>query len=278
MWPGRRFRAASRSGRVAADLLLDPGARLVIGHRGASGLAPENTLTSFDLALAQGAHAVEFDVRVTADGVPIVIHDPTLDRTTSGTGSVRSLQFADLASVDAGAKFSPDGRTMPFRDQGVRIPTLRSVLERYPEVPLLIEIKAAEAQVAVREELLRAGAERRAVVASFLHSALDAFRQPPFLVGASRPDIVALKLASVVHLRPKDRGVRAYAVPHHYRNRIFVPSRSFIRAAHWLRAPVHVWTVNEVPMATALWKTGASGVITNYPGTMAKALGSLGNA
>jgi glycerophosphoryl diester phosphodiesterase len=257
---------------VVADQLSDPGARLVIGHRGAARSAPENTLASFDEALAQGAAALELDVRLTADDVPVVLHDPTLERTTGSAGAVRSFSLRALVDVDAGARFSPDASAYPFRDRGVRIPTLRSVLERYPETPLLLELKEVEAQRPVRAELLRTGAERRVVVAAFDRRALVEFREPPFLVGASRRDIVALKAAAILGLRPADRGVRAYAVPYRYRDRILVPSPSFIRAAHQLAAPVHVWTVDDPRVAQDLWRSGASGVITNDPATIVRVL------
>jgi glycerophosphoryl diester phosphodiesterase len=257
---------------VKANILTAPGSRCVIGHRGASGLAPENTLISFDLALEHGADALEFDVRLTADGVAVVHHDPTLDRTTTGTGELRGLTAAALTALDAGGRFTPDGRAFPFRDRGVRIPTLREVLGRYPETPLLIELKTVEVQTAVRDELLRAGAADRVVIASFLHEALEAFRRPPFLVGASRRDIAILRIASWLRFPPTDRGVVAYSVPNRYKGRIPVPTASFLRAAHRMGRPVHVWTVDDPAEARRLWALGVSGVITNFPGTIGRHL------
>jgi glycerophosphoryl diester phosphodiesterase len=251
---------------VTDPVLVEPGARPIIGHRGASGLAPENTIASFDLALAQGAEALELDVRLTADGVPVVHHDPTLERTTSGAGPLATRRWGELARLDAGARFSPDGRTHPFRDRGIRIPAFREILTRYAETPLLVELKTADAQAAVRDELVRAGAAGRVVLASFLDEALDAFRRPPFLVGASRRDILDLKLRSLVGLPARDRGVRAYAVPDRYKDRIPVPTPAFLRAAARIGRPVHVWTVNDPERASRLWSLGAAGMITNYPG------------
>ena len=102
---------------VLAD--FDPGARLVIGHRGAAARFPENTLAAFDYAVGLGVDAIEFDIRITRDGVVVVIHDPTLDRTTGGPGQVAQQSVRDLAGVDAGARFSPDGgATFPFAGKG----------------------------------------------------------------------------------------------------------------------------------------------------------------
>src|SRR5580765_3256853 len=96
--------------------LLDLSARPIIAHRGASGAAPENTLAAFELAVRQGADAFELDVRLTADGVPVVLHDPTLDRTTDRAGPLAALRVADLKGIDAGARFTLDrGESFPFR-------------------------------------------------------------------------------------------------------------------------------------------------------------------
>ncbi|MEA2722260.1 MAG: glycerophosphoryl diester phosphodiesterase [Gemmatimonadales bacterium] len=147
--------------------LLDLAGRPVIAHRGASGSAPENTLEAFDLALRQGADAFELDVRLTADGVPVVIHDPTMERTTARRHSVAGETLAQLREADAGARFSPDGgRSFPFRGSGVVIPTLAQVLDTFPDMPLLLDIKESRAQAAVRQLLLEKRAADRTVLAS----------------------------------------------------------------------------------------------------------------
>ncbi|MGE5147834.1 MAG: glycerophosphodiester phosphodiesterase family protein, partial [Candidatus Eiseniibacteriota bacterium] len=79
----------------------------LVGHRGAAALAPENTLAGFRAAAAAGVTAVEFDVRLSADGVPMVIHDATVERTTTGRGPVAAQSAAALGALDAGAWFGP---------------------------------------------------------------------------------------------------------------------------------------------------------------------------
>lgn len=240
----------------------------IIGHRGASGLAPENTLASFDLAARQGAEAFELDVRLAADGVPVVCHDPTLDRTVGRPDAIRDLSSAELAIVDAGARFSPDlGRTFPFRGQGLGVPTLRSVLERHPGMPVLIELKEQEAAGPVGRLLEELEAAGRCVVASFVPGAILPFKRSPFAAGASRREILALTLqAWFGGARPA--GVSLYAVPVRYKDVIPVPTRRFVAAARRLGCPVHVWTVNEVAVAHRLWDAGCAGMITNYPGRL----------
>jgi glycerophosphoryl diester phosphodiesterase len=248
--------------------LLDPDARLVIGHRGASAEAPENTLEAFRRAADLGVDAFEFDVRVTADGVAVVIHDPTLDRTTGSADVVATSTFAQLRAADAGARFTPDGdRTHPWRGHGVVIPTLDEVLDAFPATPLIVELKVPEAQAAVREALLRHGATARCVVSAIPHAALAAFHRPPFLRGASRRDILRLWLGSKVGLASAARDCRCFSVPVRHDD-LLVTTDGFLAAARRLGRPVHVWTVDDPAEAAALWARGVSGILTNNPAAL----------
>ena len=242
-------------------ILLEPEARPVIGHRGAAAYAPENTLEGFRRALALGAEALEFDVRASADGEAVVHHDPTLDRTTDRSGPVAALTCAELARADAGFRFSEDGgRTTPFRGTGIGVPALRDVLAAFPTTPLLIEIKEPGVQLAVARALREAGAAGRAVLAGSDWRALTAFREPPFLLGASQRDIARLYFG----LGAPDPACRLYAVPDAYHG-LPVPTRRFVRRAHQRNATVHVWTVDDARSAIGLWRTGVNGIVTNRP-------------
>lgn len=243
--------------------LLDRSERPVIGHRGAAAYAPENTLASFRLAIELGVDALEFDVRRAADGVAVVIHDPTLDRTTNRTGPVAALTSADLARADAGFRlhFHEDGRPVfPFRSIGLGVPTLKEVLTTFPDVSLLIEIKEREIQDAVARDLVDYGAVDRAVVAGNDWRALTAFARPPFHLGASRRDIARL----FFRWGEPEPACRCYAVPDRYHG-LTVPSRRFVGAAGRRSSTVHVWTVDDAPTALRLWKNGVNGMVTNRP-------------
>ena len=245
--------------------LLDLDARPVIAHRGASGLAPENTLPAFELAVRQGADALELDVRLTRDGAAVVIHDATLERTTDRSGPVLAHTLAELRMADAGARFTPDrGRTFPFRGTGVRIPTLAEVLWALPKVPVLVEVKEPEVQDAVRRVLLQEDAAGRCVPASELGSALQAFREPPFACGACASDIAQLYRAVMFRRQLPQPGYRLLSVPRHHRG-LPVPTRRFVAAARSLGCPVHVWTVNDAATARRLWARGVAGIVTNVP-------------
>jgi glycerophosphoryl diester phosphodiesterase len=236
--------------------LLEPGRRLVVAHRGASAQAPENTLEAFRLGIEQGADALELDVRLSADGIAVVIHDPTIDRTTNGTGAVAGLSLEELQRSDAGG--------------GARIPTLRAVLESFPSIPILLEVKAPEAQGAVATEIDRAGARERVVIASFQHRALEQLRQGPYLIGADRRDVTALYALGRLHLETASPRCRCYAVPWRWRGKLEVPRPWFIRAATRQNRPVHVWTVDEPELAKLLWNRGACGIITNRPAAISR--------
>ena len=115
---------------------------LIIAHRGYSSEAPENTLAAFDLAVATGFRHIELDVQLTSDGVPIVIHDTTLDRTTDGSGPVTEATSAYIRGLDAGFWFSAQSY------RGVGVPTLEDVLIRYSaEVHLHIELKSTQPEL-----------------------------------------------------------------------------------------------------------------------------------
>jgi glycerophosphoryl diester phosphodiesterase len=255
--------------------LLDPAARLVIAHRGSSAEAPENTLPAFEAAVARGADAIELDVRLTADGAPVVIHDATLDRTTDRTGPVAALTLAELRAVDAGCHFTPDrGRTHPFRGGDARVPTLGEVLWAFPKLSILVEIKEPPAQEAVRRVLLQEDAAERCVLASEHREALLAFDESPFARGASGPEISALYRAALLRRRPAAGGYRMLSVPLRYRG-LPVPTSRFVAAARANGCAVHVWTVDSPDTARRLWRRGVSGIVTNVPGTMVEARRSL---
>lgn len=234
-------------------ILLDPGARPIIAHRGASGQYPENTLLAFAQALGQGADAIELDVRITADGVPIVLHDATLERTTNVAGAVGRLSLAELAKLDAG--------------RGERVPTLSDVLDRFPETPLLVEIKEPGAAQPALAVLRQHRAQDRVVVGAFERGTLRPFFGTEFARSPVRVEVALFWAGSRLGLYARSGSYRVCSVPE-CSGGLRVVDGPFLAAARRARLPVHVWTVDDPDRAARLRTLGVCGIITNYPERM----------
>src|SRR5438874_5611235 len=127
--------------RRVAQRFFGDGRRLVFAHRGGSGLAPENTMAAFENGLALGADGLELAVHLSRDGIVVVHHDRTLDRTTDLHGPIARRSAEDLSRANAGYRFrSGDADTFPFRDRALGVPTLIDVLDRYRDVPIIVEV------------------------------------------------------------------------------------------------------------------------------------------
>jgi glycerophosphoryl diester phosphodiesterase len=256
------------------NALLDPAAKLVIAHRGNSAHCPENTLESFRQGLALGADAIEFDVRLSRDGVAVVIHDPTLERTTDGAGSVAALTLDELRRLDAGHRFTPDGgATFPYRGRGITIPTLELVLSAFSGVHMIVEIKAPEAAAEVKRLLTAAGAAGRCLVGSFHDAALAPFRGTPIAHSASRRELIRLYARAIFPGSPSRQPWQALAIPPSF-DGIPLPVMRFARMARRAGAATHVWTVDDPARALRYLGGAVNGIITNDPGTILSARGA----
>lgn len=247
------------------NILLDPDARPVIAHRGNRAHAPEDTLEAMHEAVALGVDAIEFDVHLTRDGVPVVHHDLTLERTTSGRGVLAAHTLEELREVDAGYRFSTDrGQTYPWRGQHVRIPTLDAVLESFPTLPLIIEIKTAAATEAVRAAVARHAAERRVIVAGFDVASVAPLQGGPIALGACTHDLVRLLPAALLGLRGGPAPFLAACIPPVHRG-IPVPVGRYARLMRKRGGVTHVWTVNSADEARRFWSLGVQGIISDDP-------------
>lgn len=253
---------------------------LNIAHRGASGLAPENTLITFDKALELGADVLELDIHATKDGKVVVIHDETVDRTTNGTGIVKELTLADLKKLDAGYYFTLDGgETYPYRGQGITIPTLKEVFAEFPGCRINIEIKQSDPpiELEVLELIEEAGMINRTLVVSRHDEVIERFRAltDDIATGASENELrdfmVYLKLKAVPFYAPK---ADAFQVSE-WHDEYHIVTQPFLKAAHSKNIKVHVWTVNEEDTMRRLLEMGVDGIITDYPGRLSKELEEL---
>lgn len=250
--------------------LVNPGRPVVVAHRGASADRPENTMGAFELALNQGADALEMDVRVSADGVPIIVHDPSTGRIGNVDLAVERSTASVLQGIDAGHGFTMDGgKTHAWRGRGVKLPTLSHVLERFATIPILLELKSPRKQDHVRRVLDRHGARSHVVVASALQSALRVFRDGVYHRSASRTEIAWWYLLSLAGVSPKWRRYALLSLPPRKGHLDLVAPRRLASAAT-SGIPVHVWTIDDPATAARLWHDGAVGIITNVPAVMAQ--------
>ena len=260
---------ARSSHRVAPDRspAERPPTPLVFAHRGGRVLGPENTLAGFDLGIAAGADGLELDVHLSADDVPVVHHDSDLDRCTDVTGPIASRTADELSRVDAAFRFGQEAG-FPWRGRGVGVPTLSVVLERYRDVPLIIEIKtpSPKAPQAVVDVIRGAGAVRRVCVGSFNLHTLRAVRaiEPALATSASRPEGQRALYRSWCGLGVGRVPYRAFQVPEQS-GRLRVVSPRFIRAAHRANLAFQVWTVNEEADMRRLLDWGVDGLISDRP-------------
>lgn len=237
----------------------------VIGHRGAAALAPENTLAGLAAARAAGCRWVEFDVKLSRDGVPVLMHDDRLERTTDGRGPVRDLDAAPLAQLDAGSRFAP-------RFAGEPVPTLAQAIERLAELDLEanIEIKPCPGreretgEIVAREVLRLWPADRPApLFSSFSEIALEA-------AAAVAPMIPR----GLLRRRPgsdwADRMQALGCVTLHLRHDGATPSE--LSRMRELGVAVMLYTVNEPARARFLLEAGAAAVFTDVPDLVLEAL------
>lgn len=255
---------------------------IVMGHRGSAGDRPENTLLSFETALAQGAQILESDIHLTRDGVPILLHDPRLERTTDGKGDASEHTWAELGTLDAGIRFEDEHGNTPFRGKGVRIPSLEEAFERFPDARFNLEIKCAgfkgiRATLDLVERFDRADrtllAAGEDAIMRDLRTALKTHNTRP-AVGASLREIVAA-ITSALGDEEMPPGVMALQIPSSFGGKPLA-TPEFVEHAHANGVQVHVWTVNDLDEIEALLDLGVDGIITDYPGKMADWLKRVG--
>ena len=250
------------------------GAPLLIAHRGGSHLAPENTLFAFRRAIRWWrADLLEIDVHPTRDGDCVVIHDPTLDRTTDGRGRVADFTVDELRRLDAGYRFTPDGgASHPFRGRGIRLSTLREVLEELPDARVNVEVKDGRAQQAVQRTIRDARAEHRVLVAAGDSRNRSLFRGYPGPVSAGAQELYTFY---ALHLTRATRFYRppvdAFQMPERNGGRQVLDPR-WVREAHAHNVAIHVWTVDEEDDMRRLLEWGVDGIISDRPDRLARVL------
>jgi glycerophosphoryl diester phosphodiesterase len=238
--------------------LADLNARLVVGHRGDRTNAPENTIESLARALEKGADALEFDVRATRDGVAVLMHDPTVDRTTNGRGRVREQTAAELRTLDASRG---SGAWVGAR---CAVPTLEEVLDRFRGTPMILDVKELAVTESTIQLIHKMGLQGSVVVGSDDHAVCERLERSGIPSCASPTDclmLLALALAGTEPVAPRYSVLSITPNPKGFP----IPMMRMLGAARRAAIPSHVWTINDVEQAKQLFAAGVTCVLTDNP-------------
>jgi glycerophosphoryl diester phosphodiesterase len=233
----------------------------VIAHRGASAYAPESTIAAFDLALDMGADALETDVRMTSDDIPVLCHDATVDRISDGQGEVAAMTIDQLKRLDFGVRFAPEFA-------GQRILTVAEFLDRYgARLPLVLEIKAEEANKPLCAMVRRWGLIDQTTFTSF---------NDAWLRGLHRLDPqLEIGLLTKVFDDKTIQMVKTFGF------RQICPPAADVDAALVLKAQrsglsVRAWGVSSDDLHERALQAGVDGMTTNWPDRLIARLLALG--
>ncbi len=249
------------------------GAPLFFAHRGGAKLAPENTLPAFEAAVERwGCDILETDVQLSRDGELVVIHDPTVDRTTDGAGAVAEMTWAELKKLDAGYRFLDVEGNPSFRGRGLRLLSFSELLERFPDTRLNVDAKSPAATPLLVKAVEAHGARHRVLLASEYEEGRAhrfGYRGP---VSATRRQIRSFYLSHRLPFGgPYTPGTDALQIPFRWEGRQVTTPR-LIREAHRRNLPVHVWTVDDEETMRLLLAWGADGIQTDRPDLLARVL------
>lgn len=255
------------------------GRPLVIPHGGGDGLFPENTLYAYEHSLALGGDVVDADVQITADGIPVALHDSTVDRTTNGSGAAATKSYAELSTLDAGWRFERDG-LYPFRGQGITIPTIESLLDAFPETLFTLDLKDLRTS-AVRPlcDLLRSSGRTRDVYVGVDTSEQVAlFREtcPEVETSGTDEERKAARAARESHDTTFVSN-QAVSQPEYIGSdgnpRVTADSLEF---SHRNNTAVLPWVIDDPDEMRTLIKLGVDGIYTRRPDVMIDVLRQMG--
>ena len=245
---------------------------LVVAHRGADAVAPENTMEAYRRAVELGADAVELDVHLTADGKLALMHDETVDRTTDLTGGIASMTMKQLRAADAGYRFEAADGSFPFRGKGLKVPTLAEVLKWLPAgIGLVVEVKARAATAPTIAALRDSGVRAAGAVTLISFDervieearALDPEIPTGYLLVPSQPIEAALTYA-VEH---------GHAAVHPWDGDLGLDPSSILQLASAYGRLMGCYVVNDPARMQQLAAYGLWGFVTDAPDVGRQALG-----
>ncbi len=253
---------------------------LVIAHADDSGTSPwpGDTMLFLENAAALGVDMLEMNTNMTADGVIVLLHDTSVDDTTDGAGLISDLTWDEISQLDAAYDWTDDdGATYSYRGQGLRVPTLESVFQKFPYIPLIVEIKQESPSMAQPLcDLIRAyGMENMVIVPSFSDVAITEFRAacPEVATAGSSDEIKQFVYLNFGFLaNPLPPAYLAMQVPVESGG-IPVITRSLVAHAHRRNLQIHAWTINDPAEMRRLIDLGVDGLMTDRPDLLLELLG-----
>jgi glycerophosphoryl diester phosphodiesterase len=254
---------------------------LVIAHQGGDGVWPGDTMLAFENAVQIGSDVLEMDAHITKDGRIVLMHDEEVDRTTDGTGLIEEMTLEELKQLDAAYDWSnDDGATFPYRGQGLQVPTLDEVFEKFPHMRYVIEIKLTENPIyqPLCDLIRNFNMQGRVIVGSFHDEALQNFRTacPEVATSAARDEVTRYVLLGKVFLwgfvAPDYQTIQPPWDPEESLGITIVTER-FIRESHLKNIRVEPWTVNDPDLMKQYIAWGVDGIITDRPDLLIEILG-----
>ena len=251
---------------------------LVIAHQGGDGIWPGETMLAYQNSVNLGVDVLEMDIHITEDGVLVLMHDETVDRTTDGSGEIESMTLDELKKLDAGYDWSTDdGATFPFRGKGLTVTTLEEVFTAFPDKHMTIEIKKTNASMTQPfcELIRKHKMEDKVLAASFYDDKLKEFRKecPEVATSSAKNETTAFVLLTKPFLgsfySPKFFSLQ---VPEESGG-ITVMTPAFVKAAHERNLAVEPWTINDAETMKKLIDWGVDGIITDRPDILMEVLG-----
>lgn len=248
---------------------------MVIAHQGGEKLAPSNTMAAFTNAAEMGVDVLETDIHITKDGHLVTIHDPTVDRTTNGSGKVADMTLEEIQKLDAGYHFKDLDGKYSFRGKGVYIPTVEEMFQTFTDVKIEIEIKDDNPPERIEEmseklwELIKKyKMEDKIIIGSFDQEILNTFEK--FSMGqvatsGGRSEVKSFVIFHKFFLRnlysPK---VDSFQIPTEDSG-FDLTDQKLINGAHRLGMDIHYWTIDDPETMKELIDAGADGILTNRP-------------
>ena len=272
---GTAYAAKAAKAATSAPNPFRTGRTLVIPHGGGDGLFPENTMYAYEQTMAMGADVVDVDVRKSRDGVLIAFHDPTTTRITGQARAVKASTFAELTKLDAGWSFTK-GNANPFRNKGIAIPSLESILKRFPKALLSLDLKdeSTEMNAPLCSLLTRFGRTNDAFVGSNSDEQILQFRKqcPRVRTSATMVDVYASRDARANNDADFVPAVSVDQPPYRMGGQTLV-DRASLDWAHAHGIAILTWVVNDTPSLQHLVDMGVDGIYTSYPDRLLTILG-----